>query len=85
VGSLPSIWLIEEIDSSVAPSEWKMTVGEAGQAVALNALRSASRGLYLSPEFCDNKPKDLLICAGLQAEDLNTYGDRAGGVGVCTG
>ncbi|MGH8065275.1 MAG: DUF4277 domain-containing protein [Candidatus Entotheonellia bacterium] len=74
------IWLIEEIDSSVGSSEWMMTVGEAGQAMVLNALRGASRVLYLSPEFCVNKPVELLIREGLQAEDLNTYGDRAGAV-----
>lgn len=79
------IRLIEESDSSVDPSEWKMTVGETGQAVALNALRGASRGLSLSPEFCVNRPAKLLICEGLQAEDFNAYGDRVGAVGVYTG
>jgi hypothetical protein len=79
------MWLIGGSDSSVGPSEWTMTVGEAGHAVALNALRGASWILYLSPEFCVNKPLEQLIREGVQAEDPNTYCDRVGAVGICTG
>jgi transposase len=65
------IQLIEEIDARVGPSERKVTVGEAVQAMVLNALGFASRALYLTPEFFTTKPVDLLIREGLQAEDLN--------------
>jgi transposase len=65
------IHLIQEIDTQVGPSNRKVTVGEAVQAMVLNALGFTSRALYLTPEFFTNKPVDLLIRAGLQAEDLN--------------
>jgi transposase len=65
------IQLIEQIDAQVGPSVRKVTVGEAGQGMVLNALGFASRALYLTPQFFANKPVDLLICQGLQAGDLN--------------
>jgi transposase len=65
------IHLIEQIDTHVGPSERRVAVGEAVQAMVLNALGFASRALYLTPEFFTNKPVDLLIREGLQAEDLN--------------
>jgi transposase len=68
---MPRIRLLEQIDNAVSPSERKVTGGEAGQAMVLNALGFASRALYLTPEFFTNKPVDLLIRAGLRAEDLN--------------
>jgi transposase len=39
--------------------------------MVLNVLGFASSALYLTPQFFANKPVDLLICEGLQAEDLN--------------
>jgi transposase len=65
------IHLMEQIDTHVGPSERKVTVGEAVQAMVLNALGFASRALYLTPAFFSNKPVDLLIREGLKAEDLN--------------
>jgi hypothetical protein len=82
---LREMWLIGGSDSSLGLLELKMTVGEAGHAVVLNALRGTSRIPYLSPEFCGYRPVTPLIREGLQAEDLNAYGDRVGAVGVCTG
>lgn len=70
-GASRHIQLIEQIDPRVGPSERKVTVGEAVQAVVLNALGFASRALYLTPQFFANKPMDLLLREGLQAEDLN--------------
>jgi len=65
------IQLVEQIDAQVGSSERKVTVGEAVQAMVLNALGFASRALYLTPEFFANKPVDLLIRPGLQPADLN--------------
>jgi transposase len=65
------IQLMEQVDARVGPSERKVTVGEAVQAMVLNALGFASRALYLTPQFFANKPVDLLIREGLQAEALN--------------
>jgi transposase len=65
------IQLIEQIDAQVGPSGRKVSVGEAVQAMVLNALGFASRALYLTPEFFANKPVGLLIREGLEAADLN--------------
>lgn len=63
--------LIEQIDAQVGSSERKVSVGEAVQAMVLNALGFASRALYLTPEFFANKPVGLLIREGLEAAALN--------------
>jgi transposase len=54
----------------------KVSVGEAVQAMVLNALGFVGSDLYLTPEFFDNKPVDLLIREGLMADDFND--DRLG-------
>jgi transposase len=70
-GICQHIHLIEQIDTHVGPSNRKVTVGEAVQAMVLNAVGFASRALYLTPEFFTNKPVNLLLREGLQAVDLN--------------
>ncbi len=39
--------------------------------MVLNAMGLTGRALYLMPEYMENKPVDLLIGPGLQAEDFN--------------
>lgn len=70
-GVCRKIKLIEQIDSYLGSSERKVTVGEAVQAMVINALGFVSRALYLTPEFFANKPVDVLIRDGIRAEDLN--------------
>jgi transposase len=70
-GICQQITLIEKIDSYVGVTGRKVSVGEAVQARVLNALGFVGRALYLTPEFFDNKPVDLLIREGLTAEDFN--------------
>jgi transposase len=70
-GICQQIGLIEQIDTCVGSTGRKVSVGEAVQAMVLNALGFVGRALYLTPEFFDNKPVDILIRAGLIAEDLN--------------
>ena len=70
-GVCEGIGLIEGIDDWVGPSKRKVTVGQAVQAMVLNALGFVGRALYLSPEFFHNKPLDLLIGEGVCAEDFN--------------
>ena len=41
------------------------------QAMVLNALGFTGRALYLMPEYMRNKPVDLLIGEGLEADDFN--------------
>ena len=70
-GVCHEIGLIEQIDAYVGPTRRKVSVGEAVQAMVINALGFVGRPLYLTPEFFSNKPVDLLIRPGLAAEDLN--------------
>jgi transposase len=70
-GICQQIGLVEQIDTYVGVTGRKVSVGEAVQAMVLNALGFVGRALYLTPEFFDNKPVDLLIREGLAAGDLN--------------
>lgn len=70
-GICQQIGLVEQIDTYVGATERKVSVGEAVQAMVLNALGFVESALYLTPEFFHNKPVGLLIREGLTAEDLN--------------
>lgn len=70
-GICREIDLIGQIDTYVGPTGRKVSVGEAVQAMVLNALGFVGRALYLTPEFFANKPVDILIREGLEAEDFN--------------
>lgn len=70
-GVCREIGLIDQVDKAVGPSRRKVSVGEAVQAMVLNALGFVGRALYLSPEFFHNKPVDLLVREGLTAQDFN--------------
>lgn len=70
-GICNEIGLIETIDAQLPATGRKVSVGQAVQAMVLNGLGFVSRPLYLSPEFFQNKPADLLVGAGLDAADLN--------------
>ena len=70
-GVCQQIGLIEQIDACVGVTGRKVSIGEAVQGMVLNALGFVGRALYLTPEFFDNKPIDLLIREGLTAEDFN--------------
>ncbi len=70
-GICQQIGLVEQIDTYVGATGRKVSVGEAVQAMVLNALGFAGRALYLTPEFFANKPVGLLIREGLTADDFN--------------
>jgi transposase len=70
-GTCRQIGLIEQIDKYVGTTERKVSVGEAVQAMVINALGFVGRALYLTPEFFNNKPVEILIREGLTAEDFN--------------
>lgn len=70
-GICQQMGLIEQIDAYVGVRGRKVSVGEAVQAMVLNALGFVGRPLYLTPEFFSNKPVDLLIREGLTSEDFN--------------
>ena len=66
------IGLIELIDEQLAtPGGRKVSCGQATQAMVLNALGLSGRALYLMPEYMKNKPIELLVGEGLEAEDFN--------------
>jgi transposase len=70
-GICQQIDLIGQIDQLVGPTGRKVSVGQAIQAMVLNGLGFVNRPLYLTPEFYANKPVEVLIGAGMSAEDLN--------------
>ena len=70
-GICHEIGLIEAINQAVGPSQRKVSCGAAVQAMVLNALGFSGRALYLMPQYMANKPVDLLIAPGLEAEDFN--------------
>lgn len=70
-GICQQIDLIGQIDAQVGAMDRKVSVGQAVQAMVLNALGFVGRPLYLTPEFYANKPVDRLIGEGIEAADLN--------------
>src|SRR5258708_19244905 len=70
-GICQQIDLIGQMDQIVGPNGRKVSVGQAIQAMVLNGLGFVNRPLYLTPEFYANKPVEVLIGAGISAEDLN--------------
>lgn len=70
-GICNEIGLIEQIDQQIGPNKRNVSVGQAVQALVLNGLGFASRPLYLSPEFFENKPVELLVGEGIEADDLS--------------
>lgn len=69
-GVCQEISLIEQIDEQVKASERKVSCGKGTQAMILNALGFVGWAFYLTPEYFDNKPVDLLIGPGLCAADF---------------
>jgi hypothetical protein len=65
------IGLVEAIDQKVGESGRKVSCGEGTLAMIQNALGFSSRALYLMPDYLQNKPVDILIRPGLEAEDFN--------------
>ncbi len=76
VGVCEKIDLIGQIDARITDTGRKVSVGQAVQAMVLNGLGLTGRATYLTPEFYESKPVDLLIGEGIEASDLN--GDSLG-------
>ncbi len=70
-GICHEIDLIGQIDRLVPMPRRQVSVGEAVQAMVLNALGFVGRPLYLTPEFFANKPVEVLIRPGITADMLN--------------
>ena len=62
------------IDRRLVPDDQAMiTPGEAVAAMILNGLGFANRPLSLTPQFFANKPLDLLLREGIDAEMFNRF------------
>jgi transposase len=61
----------ELIDRNIGQKRRKVSVGQAVQAMVLNALGFTGRALYLTPRFYKNRPVDILVGKGIQAGDLD--------------
>ena len=70
-GVCQEISLIEQIDRQVKASERKVSCGKGTQAMILNALGFIGRALYMTPDYLNNKPVDLLIGPDVRATDFN--------------
>lgn len=70
-GICDKIELVETINLCIEPNERLISVGEATKALILNALGFVSRPLYLTPEFFQNKPVDLLLGEHITPQQLN--------------
>jgi transposase len=70
-GICDHIDLIGTVNGLLTGPNREVSHGAALQAMVINALGFSSRPLYLSPEFFQNKPIDLLVQDGITAEMLN--------------
>ena len=71
-GVCHQIKLAETINRIIPPDiRQKVTVGDAVVAMVINGIGLTSRPLYLVAEAMKNKPVDVLIRKGLEAEDFN--------------
>ena len=62
------------IDTRLVPDTQDMsTPGEAVAGMILNGVGCAHRPLSLTPQFCANKPLDLLCREGISAEMCNRF------------
>lgn len=70
-GTCRKFRIAERIDALLPATDRLVSHGESAVAMVINAMGFVSRPLYLTPEFFQNKPIDLLIRPGLTAEQLN--------------
>jgi len=70
-GICNEIGLSETIDHLIPKQRRKVSVGQAVQAMVLNALGFSNKALYLTPHFYDNRPVEVLIGQGVEAAALH--------------
>lgn len=71
-GVCKEIGLIDIIDDLThSDPQRKVSVGEAIYAMILNGLGFCNRTLYLTPDFFDDKPIEILMGKDLQSNDFN--------------
>jgi transposase len=71
---IKDLGLVNMIDTRLVPDAQAMiTPGEAVAGMILNGLGLANRPLSLTPQFFANKPLDLLLRQGIDAEMFNRF------------
>lgn len=70
-GICKEVKLIEEIDKQIPKEKRSVSVGQAVQAMILNALGLSGRALYLTKRYYVNRPVEKLIGERVSAEQLN--------------
>ena len=72
-GMYDELGISELLDRLIVQDDEKRTVsiGQAVKAMVLNGLGFATRALYLTPLFFQDKPVERLIGEGVEAEHLN--------------
>ena len=69
---IKDLGLVDMINARLVPDQQEvLTPGEAVAGMILNGLGFAHRPLSLTPQFFANKPLDLLLREGLEAELFN--------------
>ena len=72
-GVIKDLKLIDKIDSRLGTHEQsKITPGEAIAGMILNGLGFVDIPLYLTPNFFENKPLEILFRPGVKAEYFNS-------------
>ncbi len=72
-GVCKEIGIGEAIDTQISKPRRKVSVGQATEALIINALGFTGRALYLTPKFMKHKPTDVLIGEGVTDLDLNDH------------
>ena len=57
-GICDEVQLIEQIDQRIPPNKRDVSVGQAVQAIILNALGLSGRAVYLTPRFYKSRPTE---------------------------
>ena len=72
--TVQDLGLVELIDSHLlSDPKSHLSYGQVVLAMLINGLGFTTRPMYLSPQFFENKPVELLIGEGICASDLNDY------------
>ncbi len=72
-GVIKDLKLIDKIDSLLGThSQSEITPGEAIAGMILNGLGFVDRPLYLTPQFFESKPLEILFHPGVKAEHFNS-------------
>ncbi|MBF0236027.1 MAG: IS1634 family transposase [Desulfamplus sp.] len=73
-GVIKDLQLVEQIDSLLGTHEQsEISHGEAIAGMILNGLGFTDRPIYLTPQFFENKPLELLFRPGVRAEHFNRF------------